>query len=145
MPMLHEDRARTEIAERVQALRPDSSRRWGRMSVDQALWHMNQAMLVSLGQLQTRPAPMALRFVAKPIALSMRWPKGARTAQEFVAVSPHDFASERRRYLQMLEDFARRPLDGRWPSHPLLGRMTGRDWSRMHHRHFDHHLRQFGG
>ncbi len=144
MPMLHDASARAEIIERIRGLRPDSSPRWGRMSVDQALWHLNQALLVSLGQLQARPRPMPLRFVAKPIAVNVRWPRNEPNAPEFEAVSPHDFASERRRHLQMLEDFARRPLEARYPAHPVLGSMTGREWSRMHYRHLDHHLKQFG-
>ncbi len=144
MPMLHEDRTRAEIIERIQGLRPDARARWGHMSVDQALWHLNQGLLVSLGQLQARPRPMPLRFVAKPIAVNVRWPRKEPNAPEMEPVSPHDFASERRRHLQMLEDFARRPLDARYPAHPVLGAMTGREWSRMHYRHLDHHLRQFG-
>lgn len=144
MPMLHDDQARARIAERIQGLRPDTQRRWGRMSVDQMLWHLNQALLTSLGQLQTTPMPIRPRFVARTVALNLPWPRGLRTLPEYVAMSHHDFASEHRRHLQMLEDFARRPLAGPWPVHPIIGPITGREWSRVQHKHIDHHLRQFG-
>ncbi len=142
--MVHDPGARARILERVRALRPDARRRGGRMSVDQMLWHVNQGLLTSLGQLPTEPAWVPLRSVVKPLVLAVRWPKGPPTAREFVAVGAHDFAHEHRRYLELLEDFARRPLEGSFAPHPLFGPMSGRDWSRMHYKHMDHHLRQFG-
>ena len=30
-----------------------------------------------------------------------------------------------------------------WPEHAAFGSMSGRDWSRLMAKHFDHHLRQF--
>jgi hypothetical protein len=29
-------------------------------------------------------------------------------------------------------------------AHPMFGRMSGRLWSQLTYRHFDHHLTQFG-
>ena len=35
----------------VEALRPDAARRWGKMSVSQMLWHVNEAMEGALGRM----------------------------------------------------------------------------------------------
>ena len=44
MRTLHDVAHRSALIERVRALRPDSARRWGKMSVDQMLWHVNDAI-----------------------------------------------------------------------------------------------------
>jgi hypothetical protein len=35
-------------------------------------------------------------------------------------------------------------LDAEWPTHPMLGRMSGSEVSRLHAKHLHHHLTQFG-
>ncbi len=141
--MLHDESARAEIIERMQSLRPDSPRRWGRMSADQMLWHVNQAILASLGQLQVQPVRVPFASVAKPLVMHLPWPRNARTAPEWVAYSEHDFAREQKRYVQLVGDFTRRSLEDRWPVHHILGPISGRDWSCLNYKHADHHLRQF--
>ncbi len=145
MPMLHDPRTREAITARVQALHPESPRQWGRMSIDQMVWHVNQGLLNALGQLQCAPMPVPMRFIAKPMVLNLPWPKGVRTLPEFVATSAHDFTRERARCLSLVEDFTRRDLNGAWVEHMGFGRMTGQDWSRLVYKHMDHHLRQFSG
>jgi hypothetical protein len=44
----------------------------------------------------------------------------------------------------LLKRFAARGPESRWPEHALFGRMSGPDWGVFVHKHFDHHLRQFG-
>ena len=144
MPLLHEDGARAEIARRVQGLRPESPRRWGRMTVDQMVWHLNQGLLASMGQLQvaTMRAPIPT-FIFKPMVLALPWPRGAPTAPEYLATGEHDFPGEQAHCLELVQDFARRPLEGSWVRHAAFGPMSGRDWSRLMYKHMDHHLRQF--
>lgn len=42
MPLLHDPAVRKTMEARLTAIRPDSQRQWGSMSVDQMLWHVNQ-------------------------------------------------------------------------------------------------------
>ena len=49
MRVLHDPPVRTAIRSRVQALTPDAPRRWGKMTVDQMLWHVNTAMEMAIG------------------------------------------------------------------------------------------------
>jgi DinB superfamily len=147
---LHGPGVSDHLKERVRALRPDSERRWGRMSVDQMLWHVNEFLRFGLGELQFAPIPGLprpagwLKPVVRWIVLYLPWPHGAKTYSEAIAGTSHDFAAEQRRCLELIDRTTARDIDGVWPLNPMLGRMTGAHWSRIQAKHLDHHLRQFG-
>ena len=42
--LLHDPAIRDAIRARLQTLRPDAPRKFGKMTVDQMLWHVNQAL-----------------------------------------------------------------------------------------------------
>ena len=142
---LHDPAIRDSIRARVQLLTPESTRAWGKMSVDQMLWHVNMALRNALGEAMPReqqfPVPKAvIRF----IVLNVPWTKGAPTAPDLVAGERHDFETERARCLTLIDEFVRRSVDASdWGKSPSLGAMTGREWSRLQAKHLDHHLRQF--
>ena len=80
MAQLHDPRDRAEIVRRLRALRPDSDRRWGKMSVAQMLWHVNEAMEGALGRIQAEPMKVPLpRPLLKFLVLNAPWGKGAPT------------------------------------------------------------------
>ena len=146
MKTLHDAEYRAEIVGRLRALRPDSERKWGKMSVvDQMLWHVSDAIALSLGELAIPPGkpplpPRLLKFVV----LNLPWSRNAPTNPAFVASQHYDFAGERTRCLQLVDKLASRALDGEWPDHPTFGCMTGAQVSCLHAKHLNHHLRQFG-
>jgi len=145
MPTLHDTVYRSQILNRIRSLRRDSPRQWGRMSADQMLWHVNGGLSMALGErdipLQKTLLP---RLIMRLVALSLPWPKGWPTMPMFVASGSYDFESERARCLQLIEQMSAKPLDEDWPTHPLLGKLSGREASRIQAKHLDHHLRQFG-
>lgn len=145
MPLLHDTDVRTRIEARVRTLTPDSRPRWGTMSVDQMLWHVNHGLEMTLGMVPAPPqkSPMP-RALMKFVILNMPWPKGAPTLQGMVATTRYDFEEERSRCYRLLEGFAARGLHEAWPLHPMLGVLSGRDLSRLQAKHFEHHLKQFG-
>ena len=55
-----------------------------------------------------------------------------------------DFAAEQARCLRLIDKMAATDIDGEWPTHPMLGRVSGVDLSRLQAKHLDHHLTQFG-
>ena len=146
MRQLHDAQYKTDILRRLKALRPDSERRWGRMSVSQMLWHVNEAMEGALGRIAAEPMRMPLpRPVMKFLVLNAPWMKGAPTLKRWIPQSDrYDFASERERCCRLVEELAAQPVQGSWPESPTLGRMTGREVSRLHAKHLNHHLTQFG-
>jgi hypothetical protein len=144
--MLHDPEFRTSIEARLNALGPDSPRQWGRMTVDQMLWHVNQFLRASVGEgslpSQKSPIPLPLlRF----ILLYMPWPKSAPTNRGAVPKGDYDFEVERARCTELIDRFASRPLDGAWPVDPSFGTVSGKFASKLQAKHLDHHFRQFGG
>jgi hypothetical protein len=146
MPMLHDAAFREEAKQRVLGLTPQSGRRWGKMSVDQMLWHLNCGLENALGRYPIATIKIPLpRFLLKFIVLNLPWRKGnTPTAPELLAVASHDLEHERARTLALLDDFAKVPIDRPWGDSSFLGPLTGTEWSRLQGKHVDHHLRQFG-
>jgi len=145
MRTLHDEGYRLQIIKRIRSLRRDSPRRWGRMSADQMLWHVNGGLSMALGQMDIPPQKTPLpRPIMRLVALRLPWPKGLPTMAMFVASGAYDFESERGRCFQLIEQMRAKPLDEDWPTHPLLGKLSGREASRIQAKHLDHHLRQFG-
>ena len=145
MPVLHDPAIHASVRSRLQALRPDSPRQWGKMTVDQMLRHLNIALSAALGHTPHSPRKMPLpgplfRF----FAANFPFPKGAPTHPEFVVGERYDFDAEKTRCLALLDEFTRKPMDSVWPESPIFGRVTGKFSSRVQAKHLDHHLRQFG-
>ena len=52
--------------------------------------------------------------------------------------------SETDKNLVILDRFVAADDREAWPDHAIFGSMSRQSWGRFSHRHFDHHLRQFG-
>jgi hypothetical protein len=145
MKTLHDPSHRGELVRRLEALTPASERKWGKMSVDQMLWHVGDALALSLGEISvSAEKPPIPRGLLKFIVLNLPWGKNGPTHSAFVAKRNYDFAAERTRCLQLIDKVASRGLHSDWPDHPVFGRMTGEQVSRLHAKHLNHHLTQFG-
>jgi hypothetical protein len=151
MKTLARHRDKAEILQRLQAVRPESVRRWGRMSAHQMVCHLSDSFRMALGQKPVSDASGRLqRTMVKWIVLylPLPWPAGLLTRpeldQERGGTSPFDFAADVAD-LEALLDRVTTPqaaVDGR--SHPVFGRMSKAGWLRWGYLHMDHHLRQFG-
>jgi Protein of unknown function (DUF1569) len=140
-----------EILLRLRALRPESVRRWGRMSVHEMVCHLSDSFRMVLGQKPVCPAPGRLQpTMIKWIALylPLPWPAGILKTtpeldQELGGTRPIDFAADvaELEALLSLVTTHRRDFDGQ--SHPIFGRMSEAAWLRWAYLHMDHHLRQF--
>src|ERR1700733_6928224 len=131
--MVHDAADRTSLEQRVRALRSDSPRKWGKMSIDQMLWHVNIGLSSAAGLTPppTFPRPPLPRPVMKFLVLNVPWPKGAPTAPDFVASGQYDFEAERARCLQLVETFAKVPLEGPAIEHAAFGTISCREMSRL--------------
>ena len=143
--LLHDAATRASIDSRLSQLTAASRPIWGKMSVDQMLWHVNQAMAADLGHI-TPPIDKSLlpRPMMRFLVLNMPWPKGAPTNKMFEATAQHDFAEQLARCRTLISEITARSLDHPPNQHPMFGTMSGRAQSRLHAKHLDHHLRQFG-
>ena len=143
---LHDPPIKDAYKRRIAALQPSTQRRWGRMTVDQMLWHVNCSLENSMGRYPVKAVRLPLpRAIVK--FLILRSPlrhRNAPTAEEYVAKERYDFTTEIERLGRLIDEFTARPLDAVWQNNAFMGAMTGRDWSRLQARHLDHHLSQFG-
>ena len=142
---LHDSDVRSAITARVRALQPTARGRWGKMTVDQMLWHVNHAMAADLGEARLSAERMPLpKALIKFIVLNLPWTKGAPTNPALRTQATYDFDAERDRCLRLIDALANRTIGGVWVDHPTFGPMVGEEVSRLHAKHLDHHLRQFG-
>ena len=152
MKTLARPRDKAEILHRLRAMRPESARRWGRMSAPQAVCHLSDAFRIVMGRIPVSHATGLLqRTIVKWIALylPLRWPGGRiltrpEIDQEVAGTKPGDFAGDVAELECLVELITaeRRSFD--WQAHPIFGRMSDADWLRWGYLHMDHHLRQFG-
>ena len=145
MAMLHDPAVRENIETRLNSLRPDSKARWGRMTVSQMLWHVNQAMAGNLGQTTLDESKIPIpRPVVKFIVLNLPWSKNAPTNKALIAKDEHNFHEQLARCRKLIAETTASSLSSPDLQHPTFGRMTPRDCSRLTAKHLDHHLKQFG-
>lgn len=140
-----------EVLRRLQAVGPDSARRWGTMTAHQMVCHVSDAFRMGMGQMAVRPASgLFQRTVVKWVALhvSIPWPAGLRTRPEIdqlvAGTRPAGFASDVQALEGLVRDVTAQPRGFEWQRHPIFGPLSDADWMRWGYLHMDHHLRQFG-
>ena len=147
MKSLLEPVAREGLLRRFRALRPDSPRCWGRMTAPEMLAHLSDQMRHRLGDATTSPRRGLLRWppFKQLVMFWLPWPKGrVRGPAEAFVTRPGNWDEDFRSFETLVARFVEATGRKDWPEHAFFGRMTRRSWGRFCHRHFDHHLRQFG-
>lgn len=151
MKTLARARDRAELIERLRRVRPESVRRWGRMSAHQMVCHLSDAFHMATGQRRVSPATGLLqRTIVRWVALylPLPWPRGIRTRpetdQEAQGTSPSHFAADVARLEALVRSVGTRAVNLDGNLHPVFGAMSEAAWLRWGYLHMDHHLRQFG-
>lgn len=139
-----------DFTRRIESLRVDSQRKFGKMSVEQMLKHLRNALEVALGEksLPDESKPIVRDVLFFLIArLITTWPGGRIKAPDYWSPpADYDFERERKELLGTLGRF----LDALEQSptkigvHPILGPLTMKKWSQLMGVHIHHHMRQFG-
>jgi hypothetical protein len=142
---------KAEVLRRLRDVHPGSARRWGRMSAPQMVCHLADAFRMALGQKPVSEVPGLLnRTFVKWMALyaPLRWPPGLLTRPEIdqlvTGTRPCEFATDVAQVEAFVALMTAPSPDFDFPSHPIFGKMSRRDWMRWGYLHMDHHLRQFG-
>jgi Protein of unknown function (DUF1569) len=151
MKSFDQPEVQAEVYARLEKLSPSSERQWGKMTAHQAIMHLTDSLHAVTGGrgMDLPPLPPLMQAVQRWGALSLPipWPRGIKTApvndQELQGSKPTNFARDKAVLLEMSNRVAAGQV--KWiTAHPMLGRMTERQWQRWAYLHFDHHLRQFG-
>jgi uncharacterized protein DUF1569 len=140
-----------EILERLQSIRPDSRRRWGKMSAHQMICHLSDGLRMYMNEKTVAPVAVwypraAVQFVA--LWTPLPWPRGFSTAPEVDQLArgtpPAQFEADLRDLQNLIDRFTRRPQDFEPQLHPHFGRLSNKALMRLGYLHANHHLRQFG-
>jgi Protein of unknown function (DUF1569) len=151
MRTLAHARDKAEIIGRWRTLRPESERRWGRMSAHQMVCHVADSFRMALGTKAVSPASGRLqRTIVKWVALyaPVPWPAGRILTSPEIdqeaegCTRPGDFAADLSETETLLERLTS-PRSVEPQPHPVFGPLSHRDWLRWGYLHTDHHLRQF--
>ncbi|SRR5216683_1552340 len=145
----HSDRG--AIERRLDMLRPDLVRRWGKMSAHQMVCHLADSFRGVMGEKELAVKPGTFgRGVMKWLALysGVPWPHGVKTMPEMDQLiggtPPVEFEADRVALGLLLDRFTRESRDFAWRRHPIFLVMSDADWMRWGYLHIDHHFRQFG-
>jgi hypothetical protein len=139
----------TEVKQRIAQLKPDSERRWGRMTSAQVLTHCARGMEMATGELKL-PRIFLGRLIGWKIgSLVLRddkpFGRNSPTAKELVVKDAPDFEAGRARLLAAIDRFvAAGPTGCTTHPHTFFGKLTSDQWAILAYKHLDHHLRQFG-
>jgi hypothetical protein len=149
MPNVFEAPDGDAIRTRIEALRREAERQWGKMTAAQMLAHCSIAVEAANGE-----RPMKQMFVGKLLAPFVRssfvgpkpYSRNGPTGPMLRVTDARDFATEKERLLAALRRLREAGPDAaaRHP-HGFVGRLSGEEWGFVQWKHLDHHLRQFGG
>ena len=134
---------------RLGALTPDAQPQWGSMDVAQMLAHCNVAYELIYTDKHPRPGPVQrflIRLLAKQQVVGPKpYPRNGRTAPAFKISGAREFATERQRLVDHLDQtfgLGEDHFDGK--ENPGFGKLTVAEWNTLFAKHLDHHLTQFG-
>ena len=140
--------AKARVVARIRALRSDAPRGWGTMNAPQMIAHLSDQMRHTLARTPVAARPGILRnpLVRWASIYLVPWPKGrVKGPPEAFSTPPAEWNDDVDALVVLLDEFTARDIADSWPEHALFGRMSGKDWGAFIYKHFDHHLRQFGG
>jgi hypothetical protein len=117
------------------------------MSASEMVCHVSAALRASLGELEVGPAqgPLSRPPLNWLVIYVLPWPKGkGRSPPEFLGTRATTWQSDLAGLRALVMRCAERGPAADWPRSRVFGHISGRAWGVVHHKHLDHHLRQFG-
>jgi hypothetical protein len=138
-----------QVKQRIDGLRIDSERQWGKMSVAQTIAHCASGLAMALGEIRPPRALMGrlLGFAIKPkvVGNDEELRRNSPTADELVVSGERNLDAERVRLCTLIDRFVSGgPSVCTTHPHPFFGPLTPAEWAVLMYKHLDHHLRQFG-
>lgn len=139
-----------QVKTRLEKLKPESERRWGRMTAPQMLAHCSASLQWAVGDVAPEKGPLPARIMGrlvKPMVLRNDDPfrKNSPTAKSLIVTDARDLERERERLSGLIDRFTAGGVAGCTKNpHSFFGKMTPEEWAILMYKHIDHHLRQFG-
>ena len=139
-----------EYINRINNLTPETQRKWGKMSVDQVLAHLNVAYDLTFTP-EKFPKPnfiakfLLSRFVKPKITNEIPYKQSLPTSPVFIIADERNFEEEKAKLIgniQRVQQLGKEAFEGK--ENINFGKMTAQDWNNMFAKHLNHHLDQFG-
>lgn len=138
-----------ELMTKLGRLKPDSKPRWGGMTSGQLITHLVTTVRYSMGQGGDIPfagnwftvhviGPLVIHGLV-PIPKNVKAPAGLLQPSEPIQTDLETLHAVLERYLNLVQSGELTPKP-----HPIFGDIGIDGWAKMHVRHFNHHLKQFG-
>jgi len=145
MQSLLNDEAYNQIKERLNAIKPETSRVWGKMETPQMFKHCQLPLITGINKEPVKPkVGLMARIFKKSMYSDRLWKKNMLTPKRFRMVDHYDFNNEKQKLSDLIDAFHARKVDQDWQPHPMFGDFTKDQWGKMQYKHLDHHFRQFG-
>ena len=139
-----------EYINRINNLTPETQRKWGKMSVDQVLAHLNVAYDLTFTP-EKFPKPnfiakfLLSKFVKPKITNEIPYKQSLPTSPVFIIADERNFEEEKAKLIgniQRVQQLGKEALEGK--ENINFGKMTAQGWNNMFAKHLNHHLEQFG-
>jgi hypothetical protein len=149
MKTLRDEKCRTLLIERLNALSTDAKPAWGRMNVEQMLSHLVQSGELPFVSSTGDHSSLLSRTLIKPLVLYvLPIPKEVKTSadmdQQQDGRRPLGFDIDKANVIDSIAKLGELPLERKCLNHPFFGTMSAKQWGMIAYKHIDHHLRQFG-
>lgn len=139
-----------QYIDRINLLTPETQKKWGKMTVDQVLAHLNVAYdLTFYPEKFPKPSFIAKfllsRFVKPKITNEIPYKQSLPTSPAFIVADKRNFEEEKAKLIgniQRVQQLGRAAFEGK--ENINFGKMTAQDWNNMYAKHLNHHLSQFG-
>ena len=138
--------AREALIHRLHLLTPTAKARWGKFTPSSMVSHLIQSCRMGLGDLQVADYPGPLQYFPLNwlVIHMLPWPKGAPTAPELLERTTTEWEGDIMSLVELIRRASQKAPGDQWPPHPAFGKLSGKDWGVLIHRHVDHHFQQFG-
>ena len=149
MKNLYDPACAAELRTRLDALRVDSPRQWGKMTPSQVVAHCAVPFEWAFGDV--RPPRMLIGRILGGLVKGrllgnddpMR--RNSPTTPDLVITDERDLEKERVKLRGLMQRFVDSgPAGCTTNPHPFFGTLTPQEWATLMYKHMDHHLRQFG-
>jgi hypothetical protein len=138
-----------QLRQRIQSVTPASARQWGKMSAEQMMEHCARGLEMGTGEL--KPPRVWIGRLLGPLVKKKALQDGepmrrnSPTAPFLMVSETTELDVARARLLAAFDRFVAGGEAG-CTTHPhaFFGQLTPAEWSKIMHKHLDHHLRQFG-
>lgn len=139
-----------ELKSRLDLLKSDADKEWGKMTAAQMCAHCSSVLDVNAGrEEEAKPSFMIklMKPMIKKIVFGEKpYKKNNPTSPQFVIKDSKDFETEKNKLVQCFEFYTNPANKENIVSHPskLFGQVSEAEKGWAMYKHLDHHLQQFG-